>query len=432
MSLAWNVRVESAGEVAPPGWAIRRVGDLVTLINGYPFSSEMFAPAGDTPLVRIRDLESDDFKTYVTGEVPAAAIVRNGDVVIGMDGDFNVVLWDRGEAALNQRLCLLRPRSGVDIRFVAYSLPSTLKIINDLTFSTTVKHLSSNDILAERLPVPPLEEQRRIADFLDAEIARIDRLTIVLRRTLDALSERRAAGVMAHVSGTLHENQKPVNLGWLTSIPSRWQNVRLGLVARMGSGHTPSRSRPEWWVDRSIPWITTGEVNQVRDDRQEEIDQTREMISRAGLANSAAELHPAGTVVLCRTASAGYSAVMGRDMATSQDFVTWTCGPHLDPYYLLWCLRAMRQDLLGRLAMGSTHQTIYVPDLQMLRIPLPPMTEQRETVTRIRAENERIDRLSDKLSRQLELLTERRQALITAAVTGEFDVSSASGRGVVE
>ena len=84
------------------------------------------------------------------------------------------------------------------------------------------------------------------------------------------------------------------------------------------------------------------------------------------MANSSAELHPKGSVVLCRTASAGYSAVMGKDMATSQDFVAWRCGPQLDPFYLLWCLRAMRSDLLGRLAMGSTHKTIYVPDLQAL------------------------------------------------------------------
>ena len=198
----------------------------------------------------------------------------------------------------------------------------------------------------------------------------------------------------------------------------------------MGSGHTPSRSRPEWWVDCTIPWITTGEVSQIRDDRREVIYDTREKISQLGLANSSATLHPAGTVVLCRTASAGYSAVMGTDMATSQDFVTWTCGPRLDPFYLLWCLRAMRQDLLGRLAMGSTHKTIYVPDLQMLRIPLPDIDEQREIVTQIRKQNELVDQLSDKVKRQLDLLAERRQALITAAVTGQIDVSTASGRGV--
>lgn len=170
----------------------------------------------------------------------------------------------------------------------------------------------------------------------------------------------------------------------------------------------------------------------MRDDRREDLFETREKISKLGLANSAAELHPAGTVALCRTASAGYSAVMGTAMATSQDFVTWKCGPRLDPYYLLWCLRAMRADLLGRLAMGSTHKTIYVPDLQMLRIPLPPLDEQRKIVKRIREHNAKIDRLADVVKHQSSLLAERRQALITAAVTGQIDVSTASGRGIEE
>lgn len=114
-------------------------------------------------------------------------------------------------------------------------------------------------------------------------------------------------------------------------------------------------------------------------------------------------------------------------MATSQDFVTWTCGPRLDPFYLLWCLRAMRSDLLGRLAMGSTHKTIYVPDLQMLRIPLPPLHEQQQIVGSIREANTAIDTAVDVIDRQLALLTERRQALITAAVTRQIDVTTARG-----
>lgn len=280
------------------------------------------------------------------------------------------------------------------------------------------------------IPLPPLEEQRRIADFLDAETAHIDNLTQTLNRLITTLGERRSAGVIAAVTGARHSDRRRSQLPWVDTLPAHWKEVRLGLVARMGSGHTPSRSRPEWWVDCTIPWITTGEVSQIRDDRREVIYDTREKISQLGLANSSATLHPAGTVVLCRTASAGYSAVMGTDMATSQDFVTWTCGPRLDPFYLLWCLRAMRQDLLGRLAMGSTHKTIYVPDLQMLRIPLPDIDEQREIVTQIRKQNELVDQLSDKVKRQLDLLAERRQALITAAVTGQIDVSTASGRGV--
>jgi type I restriction enzyme S subunit len=292
--------------------------------------------------------------------------------------------------------------------------------------------INSDDLGDIRVALPELEEQRAIADFLDTETARVDNLTATLQRELDLLAEHRAAGVVAAVSGSTHTNRRTSTLAWLASVPTSWKEVRVGLLARMGSGHTPSRSHPEWWRDCHIPWITTGEVKQVRDDRLEDLYETREKISELGLANSAAELHPRGTVFLCRTASAGYSGVMGRDMATSQDFVTWTCGPRLLPHFLLWCLRAMRPDLLGRLAMGSTHKTIYVPDLQMLRIPLPPLEEQERIVHTIRRQNARVDTLTDKVRRQQELLRERRQALITAAVTGQFDVSTASGRNVTE
>lgn len=432
MSLAWDVRSVSGTETLPDNWQVRRIRDLVSLINGYPFPSDSFGPTGDVPLVRIRDLTERSFETFVTGNVPPSALLQDGDVVIGMDGDFNLTIWDRGNAALNQRLCLLRPRADVDMRFIAYALPSSLKIMNDLTFATTVKHLSSTDVLSERIMLPPLENQRLIADFLDAETSRIDALIETQELFIERLSERRAAGVTAAISGHHHRDRSPSQLAWLETLPSAWQEVRLGLVSKMGSGHTPSRSHPEWWVDCTIPWITTGEVRQVRNDRIEDLHETREKISQIGLANSAAELHPKGTVFLCRTASAGYSGVMGLDMATSQDIVTWTCGPRLDPYYLLWCLRAMRPDLLGRLAMGSTHKTIYVPDLQMLRIPLPPVDEQHEIVGEIRENNARIDALTDRVHQQSDLFRERRQALITAAVTGQFDISTASGRNVIE
>ncbi len=325
---------------------------------------------------------------------------------------------------------VLEATNQLDSRFLAYHCQSEPFIDDVVARSVGVSYPAINASEIGNLPVrvPSLEEQRRIADFLDAETARIDKLVRTQGQVLASLAERKAASVVQQVIGGHRPHRRPSLLPWTDTLPTEWPEVRLGLVAQMGSGHTPSRSRPEWWSDCTIPWITTGEVSQVRDDRREVIYETREKISELGMANSSATVHPAGTVVLCRTASAGYSAIMGTDMATSQDFVTWTCGPRLDPYYLLWCLRAMRQDLLGRLAMGSTHKTIYVPDLQMLRIPLPPLEEQRIIVQRIREQNALNDKLADSVKRQLQLLTERRQALVTAAVTGQIDVSTTMGR----
>lgn len=174
----------------------------------------------------------------------------------------------------------------------------------------------------------------------------------------------------------IRAHRRPASIAWANSLPEGWGEPRICQVARMGTGHTPSRARPELWESCFIPWLTTGDVHKFREDQVTTIADTEIHISETGLANSAAVMHPAGTVALSRTASAGFSIIMGRDMATSQDFATWTCGPLLTPRYLLWCLRAMRSDIMGRLAIGSTHKTIYFPDLMSIRIPLPPIEVQ--------------------------------------------------------
>lgn len=314
---------------------------------------------------------------------------------------------------------------GADPRFLAYLFLSVFgKDQIDLARERAAQpHLNAEDLSELRLWVPPLRLQRAIADYLDVETARIDALVEKKRRMVELIEERRMSVMTDGVRGQLTSTRvESSGLRWLRTRGMGWREAKLTLVARLGTGHTPSREHPEWWLDCNIPWITTGEVTQMRSDRIEFITETREYISTLGIENSSAELHPSGTVVLCRTASAGYSAIMGTDMATSQDFATWTCGPLLRPRFLLLCLRAMRQDLLGRLAMGSTHKTIYMPDIEGLRIPLPDVTEQDAIVELVWNKLRDLDRASDLLAQQVGLLVEHRQTIITAAVTGALDI----------
>src|SRR5581483_214248 len=114
-------------------------------------------------------------------------------------------------------------------------------------------------------------------------------------------------------------------------------------VARLESGHTPSRGHSEYW-DGGIPWIG------IRDARRHHgltIHETEQTVSELGLANSAARLLPAGTVCLSRTASVGYVTIMGTQMATSQDFVNWVCSEQLLPAYLKYLLICEKQSLLS-------------------------------------------------------------------------------------
>ncbi|MBM4336325.1 MAG: hypothetical protein FJ108_10495, partial [Deltaproteobacteria bacterium] len=101
---------------------------------------------------------------------------------------------------------------------------------------------------------------------------------------------------------------------WLGAIPEHWTVERTKFVARLRSGHTPSRKEQEYWQNCTIPWFGLADVWQIRDGHAEQVTETAEKISELGLANSSARLLPRGTVMLSRTASVGFSAIMGVDM----------------------------------------------------------------------------------------------------------------------
>lgn len=143
-------------------------------------------------------------------------------------------------------------------------------------------------------------------------------------------------------------------------------------LARLESGHTPSRSRPTYW-DGEIPWVG---IRDASGNHGLTIYDTQQHITQAGVDNSSTRVLPAGTVCLSRTASVGYVITMGVPMATSQDFVNWVCGPGLDRRYLHYMLMA-EQEMIRRAAFGSVHATLYYPDAKALYISVPQLSEQR-------------------------------------------------------
>jgi len=367
--------------------------------------------------------------TFATAPSRARRLVRQGDTIISTVRTYLRAVWpvrdNVTDLVVSTGFAVLTPTENVDPRYLGWLAQSDVVVEEVVARSVGVSYpaINPSDIGTVPVPLPPLLRQRAIADYLDRETARIDAFIDQKQRMLELLEERRMAVMADGVSGRFTSNRLlPSTLSWLPWRGANWREAKLTLVARLGSGHTPSRDHPEWWEECKIPWVTTGEVAQLRSDRVEFLYDTREKISALGVANSSAEIHPKDTVVLCRTASAGYSGIMGTPMATSQDFATWTCGPLIRPRFLLLCLRAMRQDLLGRLAMGSTHKTIYMPDIEGLRVPLPEVNEQDAIVDAVWRRLRTIDAVIDELHRQIALLQERRQALITAAVTGELEI----------
>ena len=322
-------------------------------------------------------------------------------------------------------VCILKNREDAHAKYLVYTMSSQpyLDWVRSRVRGSTRDRISRSMLGSFSLPLSPLNEQRAIAAFLDRETAKIDGLVARKERLIELLQEKRTALITRAVTRGLDPNvpMKDSGVEWLGEIPAHWDVKRTKFAATLRSGHTPSRQNPEYWKDCTIPWFGLADVWQIRDGQVEYVQATAEKISEIGLANSAARLLPKGTVILSRTASVGFSAVLGVDMATTQDFVNWVCGPSLRPEYLLYVFRAMGPEF-RRLAMGSTHQTIYMPDVGGFSTPVPPVPEQDEIVAFIRKETAAIDALTVKVRRAIDLLKEFRTTLISAAVTGKIDV----------
>jgi type I restriction enzyme S subunit len=356
--------------------------------------------------------------------------LRPDDVLVTKDGSIGkVALVDDlpGPAALNSHLLVIRPLRGTfTARFLFYVLTSRFfgEFIEVEKRGTTFDGLTQESMGRFLMPLPPLATQRAIADYLDRETARIDALITAKRRMIEVLEERFQTARSLLVVGDSCKGARNRGPRWLGNVPAHWAISRLKFVAHMDSGHTPDRKVPEYWIDCRIPWVTLNDVG-VLETSWEFLEPTN-AINDLGMAHSAAHVIPARSVILSRDATVGRAAILGTPMAVSQHFVSWTCTGALLPEYLLHVFRGPMQTHFQTLTAGATIATIGMPELLELVVPVPPLAEQ-EAIAGDVGNLQRVHDLGTRrLIEQVALLQERRQTLVTAAVTGELEIPEAA------
>ena len=173
-------------------------------------------------------------------------------------------------------------------------------------------------------------------------------------------------------------------------LPDGWRRARLDDVANRASGHTPDQGKPEYW-NGGIKWVSLADSGQL--DRGY-IGETDKEISVLGVRHSSAVLLPADTVVLSRDAGVGKSAILKREMAVSQHFIAWDCGPKglIEPWFLYSWLQ-VQKPFFERMSVGSTIKTIGLPLFKRLTIDFPPLLEQRKIAEILLTWDEAIEKL---------------------------------------
>jgi len=206
---------------------------------------------------------------------------------------------------------------------------------------------------------------------------------------------------------SINPTNNPAPKGWIWKL--------LTSIARLESGHTPSRYHPEWW-NGDIPWIALPDIRALDGKVAHE---TTEYINQDGIENSSARLLPKGTVVLSRTASIGYVTIMGREMATSQDFFNWVCGPEINAKFLLWLLHSSRKYIRS-LSSGSVHKTVYLPTAKSFWICMPPVNVQVEIVSVVESQMAAIEVARTSAEAQLNVINGLRMAFLHRAFSGDI------------
>ena len=211
------------------------LGEHVEILSGYAFKSKEFNDTGmGVPVVRIRDVGKEKSETFYDGEYSDDYLLDNGDLLIGMDGDFRLAEWKGGKALLNQRVCKITPKdSTLDRVYMYYMLPRELKRIEDTTSFATVKHLSVKKIKNIEIPLPLLDQQKKIAAILDAaDVYR--QKTKALITKYDELTQ----SLFLDMFGDPVANPK----GWEKKIASEYYEVR-GRVGWKGYKKTDLRQQ---------------------------------------------------------------------------------------------------------------------------------------------------------------------------------------------
>jgi len=204
------------------------------------------------------------------------------------------------------------------------------------------------------IPLPPLDEQRRIVGILN-RAAKIERLRAQARERLQEF----IPALFVRMFGDPVEN------------PMGWDAAPLGEVCDIVGGGTPRRKNAAYYSG-AIPWATPTDVTALSGLF---IARTRETVTEIGLRESSARLVPAGSVLLTSRATLGFTAIAAMPMTTNQGFANFICGEHLIPEFLSIWLR-LRRDRLIQLAGGSTFKEISKSTLKKIKIFLPPLQPQ--------------------------------------------------------
>jgi type I restriction enzyme S subunit len=273
------------------------------------------------------------------------------------------------------------------------------------------------------LPVPPPDEQELIVRFLDWASVRLGKAIAAKRKVIGLLEEQKQAIIHRAVTRGLDDSVplKPSGIAWLGDVPEHWEVWRISRFAKVGNGSTPSRAKPLYWRNGSIPWLNSSQVN------RGSIDSADQFVTKLALSECHLPIVKRNSLLVAITGQGktrGMAALLRFESAINQHVAYITPRLPVAKIEFLQLAFAASYKELRRLSddSGSTKGALTCEDLKRFKVSLPPPSEQAIIVRDVAYKTEAASKQIWIIAREIQLLLEYRTRLISDVVTGKLDV----------
>ena len=354
--------------------------------------------------------------------------INVGDVLVTKDGSTtgtcNIVRKLPSPATVNSSIAVIRPIRNLVSEYLYYFFlsPYTQSVIKLMQGGMGVPHLFQADLCEFNILLPPMNEQRTIAAFLDYETARIDRLIAQQQRLIELLKEKRQAVISHAVTKGLNPDapMKDSGIEWLGQVPKHWVVSPLKYKCEFSGGGTPSKDNLEYW-NGSIPWVSPKDMKSFWiTDAEDKITEQAIKESSTKLVQPGAVLMVVRSGILQRTIPVGINTI---PVTMNQDMKAIRFSSAVYAEWLSFFIKGYEDSLLlDWRKQGATVESIEHEFLANSLMPFPPEEEARSIIAALGRRLDKFDQLEQRASDAITLLQERRTALISAAVTGKIDL----------
>lgn len=409
------------GEI-PSHWEDSRLKYIGEYINGYAFKPEDWSSEG-LPIIRIQDLtESNSNPNYFKGTINEKYLIKDGDILVSWAATLAAFKWNRGDAWLNQHIFKAIPNLNINYDFFFWILRIAMKNMkNGEEHGIMMEHVTSDLFGNFPIPVPPLGEQEAIAAYLDKKCGSIDAVISTQERRIALLEELKQSVITEAVTHGINPDAKlrPSGIDWIGNIPEHWQVMPLKYTLKAPLMYGANESADS--DDESNPRYIR--ITDIDDDGKLKVD----TICRLSRQKAESYLLKKNDILFARsgaTVGKTYLHINDEYACFAGYLIKAECNEKIvTPFFVYYYTKSKNySNWKDSINIQATIQNIGADKYSVLSIPVPPLSEQEEIVEYIDRKIKPIDASIAKAKREIELLRELKQSVITEAVTGKIKV----------